>query len=58
MARFLVIYSNDWYEIKEVEKKYDLAYCLYKNGEFPIAIIELTQELIEDIIGGEQNGNK
>ena len=53
MIRFLVIYSNNWYEIKEVEEKYNLAYYLYKNGGFPIAIIELTQELIEDIIGGE-----
>lgn len=45
MKKYLLIYDNNYYKIAEGDP------LLFYPDEVPIAIIELTDELIENIIG-------
>lgn len=46
MKRYLLVYNEDYYEIVKEE---DLHFGFY--GSIPIIIIKLTDELINEIIG-------
>lgn len=62
MNRYLLIYDQEYYDIKVVEYNLDYESISFSNSTpmMPIAIIHLTDEMIEDIsnLRGENNDTK